>query len=185
LNCLDKLAEKIVAERLAHFAETANLLYFNQIGDRKQKSAIDAAISLLSDIEINKHRKKLTSALFLDVKKAFDHVNKSQLLEICCNLRLPSACINWIHSFVHDRKISLAFDNENMKSPVNINAGIPQGSPVSPILFLIYISQLFKSNSNLTVRMSSYMNDIALVATSRSVHENCQLLQNAAKQLID
>jgi len=71
-----------------------NLLYFDQIDDRKKKSAIDAAISLLSDIEINKYKKKLTSALFLDIKRAFDHVNKSQLLEICCNLKLSSACIS-------------------------------------------------------------------------------------------
>jgi hypothetical protein len=94
LNCLGKIAEKIVAERLSFFAETINLLYFDQIGGRKQKSAINAAISLLSDIEINKHEKKLTSVLFLDIKGAFDHVNKVQLLEICSNLKLPTACIN-------------------------------------------------------------------------------------------
>lgn len=94
LNCLGKIAEKVIAERLAHFAETADLLYHDQIGGRKQKSAIDAAISLLSDIEINKHKKKLTSALFMNIKRAFDHVNKSQLMKICCNTKLPAACIN-------------------------------------------------------------------------------------------
>ena len=94
LNCLGKLAEKIIAERLIYFAETADLLYFDQIDSRKQKSAIDAAISVLSDIEINKHKKKLTSILFMDVKRAFPNVNKSQLLETCCNLKLSSACIS-------------------------------------------------------------------------------------------
>ena len=83
LNCLDKISERIIAERLAYIAEVTDLLYFDQIGGRKQKSAIDAAISLLSDIEINKHEKKLTSCLFLDIKRAYDHVNKSQLLDIC------------------------------------------------------------------------------------------------------
>src|SRR5205814_8124686 len=94
LNCLDKLAEKIVAERLVYFAETADLLYFNQINSRKQKSAIDAAISVFSDIEINKHKKKLIFILFINVKRAFSNVNKSQLLETCYNLKLSSACIN-------------------------------------------------------------------------------------------
>jgi len=69
-------------------------LYFNQIDSRKQKSAIDAAISVLSDIEINKHKKKLISILFMNIKKAFFNVNKSQLLEICCNLKFSSACIS-------------------------------------------------------------------------------------------
>src|SRR5947207_2195501 len=94
LNCLNKLAEKIIAERLIYFAETVDLLYFDQIDSRKQKSAIDAAISVLSDIDINKHKKKLTSILFMNVKEAFSNVNKSQLLETCCNLKLPPACIS-------------------------------------------------------------------------------------------
>jgi len=47
LNCLDKISERIIAERLSYFAETTDLLYFDQIDNRKQKSAIDAAISLL------------------------------------------------------------------------------------------------------------------------------------------
>ena len=73
-----------------------------------------------------------------------------------------------------------------MNHSVDFNTGIPQGSPVSPILWLIYISQLFKENhSKLTVRMSSYMNDVALIAASKSVHENCQILQKAAEQLIN
>ena len=94
LNCLGKISERIIAERLSYFAETTDLLHFDQIGNRKQKSAIDAAISLLSDIEINKHDKKLTSVLFLDIKNAYDHLNKSQMIKICKNAKLSSACIN-------------------------------------------------------------------------------------------
>ena len=134
LNCLGKLAEKIIAERLIYFAETADLLYFDQIDSRKQKSAIDAAISVLSDIEINKHKKKLISILFMNVKRVFSNVNKSQLLETCCNLKLPPACISWVHSFLHDRKILLAFDNEKMNHSVDFNTDISQESSVSFIL---------------------------------------------------
>src|SRR5215471_12221624 len=184
LNCLDKIAEKIIAQRLLFFAETTNLLYFDQIDDRKQKSAIDAAISLFSDIEINKHKKRLTSALFLDVKEAFDHVNKSQLLETCCNLKLLNICIEWIHSFLSNRRIKLAFDKETMNSSVNIT-DLSQDSPVSSILFLIYISQLFKNNFKLAVRLVSYIDNITIVVSSKTIHENCYMLQNAAKTLID
>jgi len=94
LNCLDKISERIIAERLSYFAETTDLLHFDQIDNRKQKSAIDAAISLLSDIEINKHDKKLTSVLFLDIKNAYDHLNKSQMIKICKNAKLSFTCIN-------------------------------------------------------------------------------------------
>ena len=77
LNCLGKISERIIADRLSYIAETTDLLYYDQIGGRKHKSAIDAAISLLSDIETNKHEKKLTSVLYLDIKGAFDHIKKS------------------------------------------------------------------------------------------------------------
>jgi len=134
LNCLGKISERIIAERLSYFAETTDLLHFDQIGNRKQKSAIDAAISLLSDIEINKHDKKLTSVLFLDIKGAYDHLNKSQMIKICQNAKLSSACINWIHSFLTNRRVQLAFDGEIMNNSANIHVRTSQGSPVSPIL---------------------------------------------------
>ena len=134
LNCLGKISEKIVAERLSYIAETTDLLYFDQIGGRKQKSAIDAAISLLSDIEINKHEKKLTSCLFMDVKGAYDHVNKSQLLDICQQAQLSHACIRWIDSFLSSRKIQLAFNKEIMKQPASMHIDTSQNSSVSSIL---------------------------------------------------
>jgi hypothetical protein len=72
-----------------------------------------------------------------------------------------------------------------MNDSVDLYAGVPQGSSISPILFLIYVSQLFKDNSNLTARLPSYMDDIAIAVSSRSIHENCQLLQHAATKLIN
>ena len=52
------------------------MLHFDQINNRKEKSAINAAISLLSDIEINKHENKLISVLFFDIKNVYNHFNK-------------------------------------------------------------------------------------------------------------
>jgi retron-type reverse transcriptase len=122
--------------------------------------------------------------LFLDIKKTFPSVNKAQLLDICYKLKLSPVLINWIYSFLTNRKLQLAFDGK-ISNSVNMNAGIPQGSPVSPILFLIYISQLFKNNSKLHVRLISYIDDIAIIVSSRTIQENCRLLQNAVKKLIN
>lgn len=170
--------------RLSHIAETTDLLYHDQIGGRRQKSAIDAALSLLSDIETNRHDKKLTSVLYLDIKGAYDHINKSQLLQICRDAKLSSACINWIQSFLTNRRVKLTFDGEIMNDSYDLHVGSPQGSPVSPILWLIYINQMFKSSSHLQVRIPSYSDDIAIVAASKSIQENCNKLQHAAEHLI-
>ena len=79
----------------------------------------------------------------------------------------------------------MAFDGE-ISNSVSINAGIPQGSPVSPILFLIYISQMFKSNAKklVSVRLISYIDNITIIVLSKTIRQNCRLLQNAAIELI-
>src|SRR5207244_10495446 len=83
LNCLGKISEKVIATRLLHLAECDSgpktLLQKLQIGGRKQKSAIDAAMMLTHFIQSAKWRKEATSVLFLDVQGAFDHVALHQL----------------------------------------------------------------------------------------------------------
>jgi hypothetical protein len=93
LNCLGKVSERIFARRLSYLAETTTLLHPSQIGGRLKKSAINAALLLHTEVELNKSKKLVTSTLFLDVKGAFDHVSKNRLLQILKNLGLPKSLI--------------------------------------------------------------------------------------------
>src|SRR5438046_5151147 len=147
LNCLGKVAEKIIATRLSFFAESTDLLDSEQIGGRRQKSAIDAVLSLVHDIQLAKHEEKVTSVLFMDIKGAFDHVSANQMLKICQKLQLSKSLCYWIRSFLQNRKVQLKFDGNRQKMS-DIEIGIPQGSPILPILFLIYIRFLFTKRLN-------------------------------------
>jgi ribonuclease HI len=190
LNCLGKISEKIIANRLSflaskHDSRENSLLYHDQLGGRKQYSAIDAVMSLIHDIQINKNEKLVTSILFMDIKGAFDHVSANRLIKICIELGLPKNLIYWIKDFLLERSINLSFDGEfrGMKA---IEIGIPQGSPISPILFLIYIKSLFKNNENIeNIRIPSYIDDIGLVAKSKTTKGNCQKLEIAMKELLN
>ena len=121
----------------------------------------------------------------MDIKGAFLNLNRAQLLDICYKIGFPFTCINWIHSFLHSRTMKLAFNNKTMTNSITIYTNVPQGSPVSPILFLIYANQLFKCNAYLPTRLGSYIDDIEIQASSRSTHENYKILQNSAKKLIE
>src|SRR5271156_3885936 len=74
LNCLGKISERILAQKLGYLAETTPLLHPTQIGGRLRKSAVDAALLLTNEVESNRRLKRKTTTLFLDIKGAFDHV---------------------------------------------------------------------------------------------------------------
>lgn len=180
LNCLGKVSERILARRLGYLAETTTLLHNSQIGGRQKKSAIDTAFILRNTVERNKDQGRKTSTLFLDVKGAFDHVAKNQLLTIMKKLRLPTPLIAWTSSFLEHRLLRLQFNGETEKFSA-IETGIPQGSPISPILFLIYIRDLFAPLQHVTPL--SYIDDIALTTSSTSLRKNARTLQEAAATL--
>ena len=124
-----------------------------------------------------------TSTLFLDIKGAFDHVSKNQLLKICLDLGLPISLLKWIHSFLSNREMALAFDRETSQV-LPIEVGIPQGSPISPILFLIYTRVLFDSNKEPEARYLSYIDDNSITISSKSHELNCRKLELICNNMI-
>ena len=93
LNCLNKISEKIIATRLSHFAEHSNLLHNEQMGGRKNRSAIDVSLCLLHDIQTAKNSKNVFSCLFLDVKNAFHSVSTERLIAILQKFKMSNQLI--------------------------------------------------------------------------------------------
>ena len=146
-----------------------------------KKSIIDAALLLTNQVEVNKTLGLKTSVVLLDVKGAFNHVAKNQLLRILKELRLLIYLISWIKSFLEDRILKLVF-NGQIKGFSLINTGIPQGSPISPILFLIYTRNLYKF---LNIKVFSYIEDIALIVSSTGFKKNVKILEREISKLYD
>ena len=84
---------------------------------------------------------------------------------------------------MNNKYIQLAFD-ENKQEKTRIKIEISQDSLISPILFLIYTRNIFSDINNMQVRSPSYVDDIALVASSDSIDNNCLILQNAAEKIL-
>src|SRR5690606_13590753 len=183
LNCLGKIAEKLVACRLSTLCETFQLLHKDQIGGRKQRSAVDAILALVSDVENNWNKKLVTSALFLDVKGAFDNVSRVRLLQTMQQMRIPTPLVHWVEHFMTERSIQLAFDGQR-EGMVPVDTGIPQGSPVSPILFLIYLKPLFDvlEKKHPTLQFPSYINDVGIISTGRTLTANVRELNSAVSR---
>ena len=180
LNCLGKISEKIMATRLTHMAERYHLLDRLQIGGRPKRSAVDAAMYLATLIDEGNRKEKTTSTLCIDVKGAFDNVFKERILHMMRTMKLDQKTTRWVETFLSERMASLSFDKDSEKMSL-IDTGIPQGSPVSPNLFLFYVSPLFE-----VIRLKhphgicpSYIDDICPHVEGNSPEENVTELEEA------
>ena len=185
LNCLGKVLEKIYATRLSYLANTSGLLHDSQMGGRKQRSTIDAALLLTQYIEEQRLSRKVpsrtvTTSIFLDIQGGFDRVSKEKLLEMLEKLRLPRTLVTWVDSFLSNRSIQLAFDESLMQQPTALLVGTPQGSPISPILFLLYIREIIADKAF----QLSYIDDFVLTVSSTSARNNCKILEQIVAKLI-
>jgi hypothetical protein len=146
LPTFSKILEKIMAKKLFTFLESCNQLYQHQYGFRPGHSTIHPIIQLLNKIahENDKITKNNTLSVFLDLSKAFDAISHEKLLRKLENMGIRGVANMWFASYLMNRK---QFMNiyDTTSSLANISFGVPQGSILGPILFLIYINDIYKA----------------------------------------
>lgn len=174
LNTMGKLMEKIVQKRLYHIV--CHHLPPNQFGSRPGYSAPDALAKLVSEIEINQSKNKTTSILAIDIKGAFDNVNHFILLETLQKLAVPYTVRKWIQTFLQWRSTSLVIDRKIMPA-MDVPNGIPQGSPLSPLLFLIYTTELYNKLKSQGAEVIGYVDDITIYVRGYNPNRNTKKLQ--------
>ena len=196
LECLGKVLEHIVAKRLSFFAGKANLIPGTQFGGKANYSTTDAVLSFTNDIEVAWSKGKVTTALTFDIKGYFDFVNHKRLLHELRRQKIPLQLVRWVDSFLTDRQAAVCLDGirGEMKGVEN---GIPQGSPVSPILAAFYTSELmemFEQAANevttlplpddpTSVTLFMYVDDGKLFVSSKSLETNINLLKTAYRRV--
>ena len=126
------------------------------------------------------NRKNMASLLSLDVARAFDHVFHSWLLH---NLRfksIPEYIVKWTANFLSKRSTSITLDRK-ISNIFNVDAGIPQELPISPVLFLFFNAPLLEdcANSRLQVQVGGFVDNVHLMAYGISTEANCRILDKA------
>lgn len=160
LSNFSKIFEKVIYNRLLEFLTKYNLLNENQFGFQKKRSTTLAIYKILGKIWDSLNNKIPCVGLFLDMSRAFDCVKYKILLHFLENLGVRGLALDLLKSYLQNREQVTVIDffdkakktfKEVLSEPKEVILGLPQGSILGPLLFLIYVNQLPNIMNNLCV----------------------------------
>lgn len=162
LSNVDKVLEKLVHKRMIKFLNRNNIIYNRQFGFRRKHSTVHGLVTLTEDIKKSIDEGKLTCGVFIDLQKAFDTVDHEILLKKLETYGFRGLANNWFSSYLSNRKQYVHVSGEESDYR-EIKHGVPQGSVLGPILFLLYINDL--SNALVYCLIYNFADDTAIVYT--------------------
>lgn len=180
LNTRPKLFDKMVNYRLIHCLEDNNSLDTAQYGFRQNKQTLDSMINLDECIRSSFH----VQLISFDIKKAFDSVWPEAVIKKFIHLGIGGKMLEFIKSYLGPRKF-VVVNGGYSSDVVEVNLGVPQGSPLSSTLFLLAF-QLMLDHLKLidnNLHFSAYADDLIVYSNNKSNKINQQLLQHATDEL--
>lgn len=174
LPIISKLFEILIQKRLQVYIKRFNVIPSHQFGFRKAHSTIDQIHRITNEIERVFERNEVCSTVFLDVAQAFDKVwHKGLIYKL--NKFLPNSYVQLLTSYLTKRVFRVKHGNEFSKLK-DIYAGVPQGSILGPLLYLIYTSDLPVMGN---IKVATFADDTALIATGKIIIESTSKLQQS------
>ena len=180
LPVLSKIFEKLFYKRLVNYINSNTILNERQYGFREKSATAFALIDLMDDLTNAIDNREYTVGVFIDLKKAFDTLDHDILLRKLDHYGVRGLPLQWLRSYLQNRSQFVSY-NSNDSSYLPIRCGVPQGSILGPLLFIIYINDL--CNVSDVLKFFLFADDTNIFYSDKSVervesiiNENLKLL---------
>ncbi|PCH36556.1 hypothetical protein WOLCODRAFT_82532 [Wolfiporia cocos MD-104 SS10] len=179
---LSKLIEKIIATRLLYDIRKHQLIPTTQYGGHNHSSPLDGGLTLVHDIHSIWKQGRVATFIALDISGFFNNINHERLQHQLYLLGFPIEITCWITSFIHNRTVQFRIDNELSDIHHTGNIGIPQGSPLSPVLSTIYTSPILHRLTSLypDANLYSYVDDLSILAAGPTLEISTHRAEHTA-----
>lgn len=184
-STIAKILEKIFKHKLIKFIEESNYLSNFQFGFRNARSTQDAIVRVVSQIYDNFDKNEKALAIFIDLQKAFDSISHEILLQKIEKAGIRGISYNFIKSYLKNRTQRVKIENV-LSNPEVVTFGVPQGTVLGPILFILYINDMF--DLPLKGSLTCFADDTSYnisAKTWREVYEYAERDINIIKEWMD
>ena len=161
LSSISKIYEKVAFKQILEYFTSNNLLFESQYGFRENHSTELAALEFIDKIKLEMDRKKIPFSIFLDPSRAFDTLNHDILLTKLRYYGIQGIALNWFQSYLTKRSQYVQY-NETSSSIRKIETGVPHGSILGPLLFIIYMNDIHTVSDKFS--FISYADDTTLIS---------------------